>query len=65
MDEPRMVTVEVNGKTHLGDYTVKGDLVTVRSEDYAAEESGHAGEGDPHDLAKLLLTELVRRKEDL
>ena len=65
MDEPRMVTVEVGGKEHAGEYRVEGDLVTVRSDDYGAEESGHVGEGDPHDVAKLLLTEIVRRKEDL
>ncbi|MBP0443791.1 hypothetical protein J8J14_03275 [Roseomonas sp. SSH11] len=65
MDEPRMVTVEVAGKRHVGEYRVEGDLVTVRSEDFGGEESGHAGDDDPHDIARLLLTEMIRRKEDL
>lgn len=65
MDQPRMVTVTVGGKEHAGEYRVEGDLVTVRSEDYAAEESGRVGEGDPHDVAQLLLAEIIRRKEDL
>ncbi|HWL82002.1 MAG TPA: hypothetical protein VNR89_13715 [Roseomonas sp.] len=64
MEVPNQVTVDFGARTYTGSYRVEGDIVTVTSDDYGGEESAHIDEADPHDLAQVLLREMIRRKED-
>lgn len=39
--------------------------MTVTADAYGSTEAARIDEADPHDLAQVLLREMVRRKEDL
>ncbi|EHM03032.1 hypothetical protein HMPREF9946_00523 [Acetobacteraceae bacterium AT-5844] len=65
MEEPNQVTIEIGNTRYTGSYVVEGDLVTVTSDDFGNKESARIDEADPHDLAQVLLREMIRRKEDL
>lgn len=64
MEHPNQVTVQFGNRTYTGNYVVEGGLVTVSSDDYEIQESARIDEADPHDLAQVLLREMIRRKED-
>jgi hypothetical protein len=65
MEQPNQVTIEIGDTRYTGSYVVEGDLVTVTADNYGSKESARIDEADPHDLAQMLLREMVRRKEDL
>ncbi|MFC0410196.1 hypothetical protein [Roseomonas elaeocarpi] len=65
MEEPRLVTIELQGRTFTGSYRVEGDLVRVTADPYGSEEDARLDGADPHDVAQGLLLEMIRRKEDL
>jgi len=64
VEVPNQVTIQLDNHTYTGSYVVEGDVVTVTSDDYGAKESARIDEADPHDLAQVLLREMIRRKED-
>jgi hypothetical protein len=65
MEQPNQVTIQVDGAVYTGSYRVEGGMVKVVADDYGNEEAARIDEADPHDLAQVLLREMVRRKEDL
>ncbi len=52
------VSVEIEGKIHAGRYIVERKVVTVTSG--FGQKSTQLGGSNPEDIARLLLSELVR-----
>jgi hypothetical protein len=65
MENPKLVTIELNGKTYAGTWKVDGDMVTVRPDDFGDELRAHIADWEPHELARMLLRELIRKNLDL
>ncbi len=57
----REFSVEIEGKEHIGRYFVDRKVITVTSE--LGQKSTQLGGSKPEDIAKLLLSELVRTRD--
>jgi hypothetical protein len=65
MEQPNQITIQIGGTVHTGSYRVDGSRVTVTADTYGSTEAARIDQADPHDLAQVLLREMIRRKEDL
>ncbi|MFC7551769.1 hypothetical protein ACFQU7_04850 [Pseudoroseomonas wenyumeiae] len=65
MEQPHEVTVQIGDNVYTGSYRIEGGIVKVVADDYGSEEAARVDGDDPHDLAQMLLREMIRRKEDL
>jgi hypothetical protein len=54
---PRIVSVEIDGKTSTGSYAVEGKSVTVTYD--MRSQTTHAPDGPAEHVARMLLRELV------
>jgi hypothetical protein len=65
MEQPDQVPIHTGDSVCTRSYHAEIRVVKVVADDYGSEEGACVDEADPHDLAQLLLREMVRRKEDL
>ena len=65
MDQWINVEIEKDGKTHTGKYRVEGGIITVTYDaEGGGDKSTQVGNSEPHDLATLMLIELVTELEN-
>jgi hypothetical protein len=65
MEQPDQVTIHTGDAVCPRSYRVEGQVVKIVADDYGSEECACVDKADPHDLAQVLLRQLVRRKQDL
>ena len=63
MTNERQVTVDLEGESFTGTYTVSRGVVTVTA--YFGTKSTQLGGGTPESVARMLLHELARREKHL
>ena len=55
---PRLVSIEVNGRTYNGKYVVEGDMITVTA--FGQSKTKLVGRLSAEDQARRMLAEIVR-----